>query len=154
MAGLSNGILVTQAPKKSGALITASYAVENGRDLYAVPADIFEPDSIGSNQLIRQGAKAVMSAEDFISEYPYFDIVPLSEIKSEEINKEWSNAIDLSSLNELQEQIVKTLMNGALHIDEITRETSVANFEVNSELVMLELMGIVKKLNGNIYELI
>ena len=45
-------------------------------------------------------------------------------------------------------------MNGALHIDEITRETSVANFEVNSELVILELMGIVKKLNGNIYELV
>ena len=154
MAGLSYGILVTQAPKKSGALITASYAVENGRDLYAVPADIFEPDSVGSNQLIRQGAKAVMSAEDIISEYPYIDIVPLSEMKREKINKEWNNTIDLSSLNELQEQIVKTLMNGALHIDEITRGTSVANFEVNSELVMLELMGIVKKLNGNIYELI
>ncbi len=153
MAGLSYGIVVTQAPQKSGALITASYAVENGRDLYAVPADIFDTDSIGSNRLIRQGAKAVMSAEDIISEYPYIDIVPLSEKRLDEQNRERMMEFDISALNELQAKIVKLLVNGSMHIDEISREAEMPSFEINSELVMLELQGIIKKLNGNIYEL-
>lgn len=58
MAGLSYGILVTQAPEKSGALITASYAVESGRDLFAVPSDIFNADAVGSNKLYKAGCKA------------------------------------------------------------------------------------------------
>ena len=154
MAGLSYGILVTQAPEKSGALITASHAIENGRDLYAVPADIFDSESIGSNRLIRQGAKAVMCAEDIISDYPYLNIVPLSEIKTEEKRRDKLKELDISALNELQIRIVTVLNNKSMHIDEIAREIGIANFEINSELVMLEIQGIVNKLNGNIYELI
>lgn len=154
MAGLSYGILVTQAPEKSGALITASYAVESGRDLYAVPADIFNADSAGANKLIKQGAKPVTTADDIINEYPYLEIVPLSEKKTEEKQRDKLKALDLSALNDLQTKIVKELNNEPLHIDEISRITGVASFEINSELVMLELQGIVRKLNGNIYELI
>ena len=154
MAGLSYGILVTQAPKKSGALITASYAIESGRDLYAVPADIFDIDSIGSNRLICQRAKAVLSADDIIKEYPYLDIVPLTEQKLEDKRKDRLNDLDLSSLNELQVKIVKLLNNEPMHIDELSRQIGIASFEINSELVMLELQGVIRKMNGNIYELI
>ena len=153
MAGLSYGILVTQAPEKSGALITASYAVENGRDLYAVPADIFNETSVGSNRLIKQGAKPVITADDIISEYPYLEIIPLSEKQTEEKQRDKLKDLDLSAVNDLQIRIVKELNNEPLHIDEISRITGVASFEINSELVMLELQGIVTKLNGNIYEL-
>ena len=153
MAGLSYGILVTQAPEKSGALITASYAVENGRDLYAVPADIFNINSVGSNRLIKQGAKPVITADDIINEYPYLEIIPLSEKRTEEKQRDKLKDLDLSALNDLQIKIVKELNNEPLHIDEIARITGVASFEINSELVMLELQGIVTKLNGNIYEL-
>ncbi len=154
MAGLSYGILVTQAPEKSGALITASYAIENGRDLYAVPSDIFDEYSIGSNRLIRQGAKAVMCAKDIIGEYPYLDIVPIAEQRIEKQHKDKLKELDISSLNELQVKIVKQLNNQSMHIDEIAREIGIASFEINSELVMLELEGIIRKTNGNIYELI
>lgn len=154
MAGLSYGILVTQAPEKSGALITASYALENGRDLYAVPADIFNADSAGTNKLIKQGAKPVTTADDIINEYPYLEIIPLSEKRTEEKQRDKLKSLDLSALNDLQIKIVNELNNEPLHIDEISRITGVASFEINSELVMLELQGIVRKLNGNIYELI
>lgn len=154
MAGLSYGILVTQAPQKSGALITASYAIDNGRDLYAVPSDIFNNNSLGSNKLIKQGAKPVMTAEDIINEYPYIEITPLSEIKAEKEQRDKLKELDFSSLNELQIQIVKALGNESMHIDELVRATQIPSFEISSELVMLELLGIVRKLNGNIYELL
>lgn len=154
MAGLSYGILVTQAPEKSGALITASYAIDSGRDLYAVPSDIFNTNSVGSNRLIKQGAKSVITAEDIINEYPYIEITPLSEIKAEREQRDKLREFDFSSFNELQIQIIKTLGNESLHIDEIARITQIPSFEISSELVMLELSGIVRKLNGNIYELL
>ena len=154
MAGLSYGILVTQAPEKSGALITANYAVENGRDLFVVPSDIFNIHSVGSNRLIRQGAKAVMTAEDITGEYPYIKVTPLSEKIAKTSVRDKLKELDLTALNDLQVQIVKALNNEPMTSDEISRHTGVASFEVNSELMMLELQGIIKKISGNIYELI
>ena len=153
MAGLSYGILVTQAPKKSGALITASYAVDGGRDVFAVPADIFMTESEGSNSLLSGGAKAVMSSQDIIDEYPYFNLTATEEAKIEGQSKNKLEQIDMNSLNDLQIKIVKHLNNSSCHIDELSREIGIASFEVDAELVMLELLGIVRKLNGNIYEL-
>lgn len=71
IAGLSRAVLVTQAPEKSGALITAARALDSGRDVFAVPGDIFEAECRGTNILIQQGAKPVTCAEDIICEYPY-----------------------------------------------------------------------------------
>lgn len=151
MAGLSYGVLVTQAPKKSGALITAGFAVESGRDVYAVPASIFLKASEGSNSLITQGAKAVTSAGDIICEYPYFD---LNKIQEKNISKgDKLCNINFNELTERQVQIVKRIGNGTVHIDELSRDLKLASYELNSEMIMLEINGIVKKLNGNIYEL-
>lgn len=153
MAGLSYGVLITQAPKKSGALITASYAVENGRDVFSIPADIFMLESEGSNALLSQGARAVMSAQDIIDEYPYFNFEILDKSENNENKENKLDKIDFSSLNELQIKIVKCLNNESCHIDELSREIGIASFEIDAELVMLELIGIVRKLSGNIYEL-
>lgn len=95
-----------------------------------------------------------MSAEDIINEYPYIKIVPLADIKAEKQQRDKLKELDLSGLNDLQKKIVTALGNDALHIDEISRITAVASFEINSELVMLEIEGLVRKLNGNIYELL
>lgn len=154
MAGLSYGILVVQAPKKSGALITASWGIDNGRDIFAVPADIFDKKSEGSNRLLNQGAKAVLCAEDITEEYPYIPLTPPNDkTESEPQKKNKSEDLDLSGLNTLQQRIVKLLSDKSMHVDEISRELEIESFELNSEMVMLELDGIVKKRNGNIYEL-
>ena len=68
---LSRGILVTEALEKSGALITAKYALENDRDVFAVPRNITDTNSLGTNKIIQQGAKLINGAADIISEYPY-----------------------------------------------------------------------------------
>ncbi len=69
ISGLSNGVLVVEAPEKSGALITASLAAEQGRDVFVVPGNIDQPGFVGSNRLLRDGAIAVSSGWDILSEY-------------------------------------------------------------------------------------
>lgn len=151
MAGLSYGVIVTQAPEKSGALITAAHAIENGRDVYAVPADITRAASKGSNSLISQGAKAVFCGMDIINEYPYANLNK-TETKPVYVEEKLNN-INFDELDEVQSEIVKTIGNDSLHIDELSRKLKKESFELNSQLLMLEINGIVRKLNGNIYEL-
>lgn len=151
MAGLSYGVIVTQAPEKSGALITAAHAIENGRDVYAVPADITRAASKGSNSLISQGAKAVFCGMDIINEYPYANLNK-TETKPVYVEEKLNN-INFDELDEVQSEIVKAIGNDSLHIDELSRKLKKESFELNSQLLMLEINGIVRKLNGNIYEL-
>jgi DNA processing protein len=68
ISGLSNGTFIIEAKRKSGSLITANYAVNEGRDVFSLPGSIFNPYSIGANELIQQGAKLVTSAEDILVE--------------------------------------------------------------------------------------
>jgi DNA processing protein len=68
ISGLSNGTFIIEAKRKSGSLITANYAVNEGRDVFSLPGSIFNPCSLGANELIQQGAKLVTCAEDILVE--------------------------------------------------------------------------------------
>ena len=168
IAGLSRGVLVTQAPKRSGALITARCAFENNRDVFAIPGSINDANYVGCNQIIQSYAKLVMNACDVVNEYPY-DVERINLLKSEENNTEegskkssntYVNSIKVSiddkkysTLKSKEKEIIKLLIEGNMHIDEIIRSTNIPAGELNTMMVLLEMNGMVKKLPGNNYKL-
>ncbi len=153
MAGLSYGVLVTQAPSKSGALITASHALESGRDVFAVPGSMFSLGSQGCNELIRQGAKLVTSYMDILNEYPYFELDRNTEEETAPSSLDKINKINFDDFNVNQQKIIRLLLQGQHHIDELTRKLEMDLGTVSTELLMLELDSMIKRLDGNIYEL-
>lgn len=156
MAGLSYGVLVSQAPRRSGALITAAHAIENNRDVFAVGGSIFDEEQAGANILIQMGAKSVMTAKDILDEFPYIKVEPLEQecnIVTERMVRDKMSEIDLEKLDDVQKKIVKLLVNGALYSDEIIEHLDMAAGAVNPAVIMLEISGIIKKNSDNKYEL-
>lgn len=164
IAGLSRGILVTEAPEKSGALITAKYALENDRDVFAVPRNITDTNFLGTNKIIQQGAKLINGAMDIINEYPYAEKVapksvksePLQTVKNNNTNPPIQKTVDeskYSKLNEFEKQIIDILKKSDMQIDELSREMKRNVSEINTKLIMLEVKGLVKKLPGSKYQL-
>ena len=161
IAGLSNGVLVAEAPRRSGSLITARFALENGRDVFSVPGSIFEPNYEGSNRIIQQYAKLVTKAYDVIEEYPYAkktEIVEKSEASKEEVAKNKTVNIEenekFKNLSDDEKKIVSLLMNNDMLLDELSRRLNVEVSEMNVKMTLLEMKGAVKKLPGNVYQII
>lgn len=169
IAGLSNGVLVTDAPKRSGSLITARLATEYGRDVFSVPGNILEAEHIGSNTIIQQGAKLVMSAKDILEEYPYAvkkqrgtpkksDEKNVKEtnknIRAEQTEAEdFSNSSKFKSLSDEDKRIVSVLMKQDTHIDELSHQLGIPAGSLNVKLTLLEMKGAVKKLPGGMYKI-
>ncbi|MBR4173515.1 MAG: DNA-processing protein DprA, partial [Clostridia bacterium] len=169
ISGLSRGILVTEAPKRSGALITASIAVDSGKDLFSVPGSIFKDFCAGTNALLGVGAKAVTSGRDILEEYVYeIDRLKIEKPKKgifrafidknsdKKINNEMKISLDdkkYQSLSDGEKAIVELLIESNMHIDEITRRTEMDISKLTPILSMLEFGGYIKKLHGNYYKL-
>ena len=165
ISGLSRGVLVAEAPKKSGALITAEYALEQGKDIFAVPGSIFKPESEGANKLLASGAKAVTSAKDILDEY-VFEIERLKIEKPTVIEKIFkggkkiNNEIKISlddkrflGLTDEDKQIISLLIEDNMHIDDIARRTGIDAASLSIKLSMLEFSGHIQKIPGNNYKL-
>ena len=173
ISGLSRGVLVAEAPIKSGALITAGHAIEEGRDLFAVPGSIFSYNSKGTNLLIKQGAKVTESALDIIEEYP-LDAellkppedadtqVPsgstdpdesIKDIAVNNVKKITLNDEKYKALGDKEKEIIALLIERNMNIDEIRSKTGFLMSEINAMLPMLEIYGLVRKLPGDNYKL-
>ncbi len=138
IAGLSLATLVIEAYKKSGALITARFSLEQGREVLAVPGNIYSPASEGTNQLIKQGAIPATSAKDIL------DALDLKEAK---------HYIDSKMFTEItrEEKVIIDNLTHPMHINEIVKKTKFNIHTVNSILAIMETKGIVKNLGGMKY---
>jgi DNA processing protein len=146
ISGLSRGVLVVEAAEKSGSLITAQYALEHGRDVFAVPGNISFATSRGSNRLIKQGAKLVDCVEDILEELPGFMSTPgMAHMQTPPPRN--------FSLTPKEAAVYEVLARSPLHIDDIIAQTELTAGEVSSMLLHLELKGAVTQLPGTHYSI-
>lgn len=146
ISGLSMGTLVVEAAGKSGALITADYSLDQGREVFAIPGSIHSFLSKGCHDLIKQGAKLVNSYQDIIEELETKDY----NKSSENCNKEDEN-INIGDLNEYEKHFLKYISTDPLHIDEITNLTELSPAQVNETLLSLELKNLIREVEGKRY---
>ena len=141
LSGLTLGTLVTEAGEGSGALITADYALEQNREVFAVPGSILSPQSAGTNRLIQQGAKLVRTAFDIMEELNVRAVAGQFEFK------------EVLPDNDMEKQLLKFLGVEPVHIDEVCRASGLPTSTVSSTLAMMELKGMVKQSGGMNYSL-
>ena len=144
ISGMSRGVLVVEAGEKSGTSITVDFALEHGRDVFAVPGRITDIMSRGTNLLIKRGtAKPVFDIEDILSEYGLSSemISAASPIKR----------VDTSGLDAKQVSIYNELLLGEKSIDELCEKTGFSVSELNIYLTEMELSGLIKQLPNKVY---
>jgi DNA processing protein len=143
ISGLSLGVVVVEAPASSGALLTAEQALEQGRDVFAVPGNVTARSSMGANRLIQQGAKLVISAGDI-----------LDELNLTRTTVETRTQIQaVAPANELETALVHHLSDEPRHIDDLCQMVELPITQVSSTLAIMELKGIVRRLEGMHYTL-
>ncbi|OIO18875.1 MAG: DNA-protecting protein DprA [Candidatus Magasanikbacteria bacterium CG_4_9_14_0_2_um_filter_41_10] len=138
IAGITLGTLVIEAADKSGALITSSYALEHGREIFAVPHPITSPTGTGPNKLLKEGAQMVTSASDII------DVLNLNELKTFT-----QNASIIPDSRE-EAAILEHLSREPIHVDVLTKNSGLTSREVNSTLTLMEMKGKVRNI-GNMH---
>jgi DNA processing protein len=143
ISGWSHGILVVEAGLNSGALITASQALEQGRSVYAVPGHINAPSAMGSNRLIQQGAKLVMDAGDILDDLQ----VLLPEVRP----SPEAVARPLPPLSEEERRVYDAIDATETSIDHIGERAKLPSASVSSTLLQLELKRLVKQLPGKYF---
>jgi len=141
MSGMSLGVLIVEADETSGAMITARLAVEQNREVFAVPGSILSPASRGTNHLIQEGAKLVRDYTDILEELNLMTVARQMELR------EVIPSSDAESL------LLKQLTAEPTHIDEVCRSSGLPMSTVSSTLSMMELKGLVKQVGAMNYVL-
>ena len=137
ISGIADCILVTEAPEKSGALITADFALEQGREIFAVPGSVYSDKSRGTNALIKQGAKPATSLNDITEAFGF-----------KTTKRPALPQADHAPLSADEEKVLSLLGQEKKHIDNISFESNINVFKTASTLTILEMKGLVKQLGG------
>ncbi len=141
ISGLSRGVLVIEAKIRSGALITADFALEQGRDVFAIPGPINSQNSAGTNNLIKQGAGLVSSVGDILAEYG-LDKQNILASQQGELNFEY---------NPQERQVLTIIGHETVHFDYLLVSTQLDISQLSTLLLQMELGGIIRAMPGNYY---
>jgi DNA processing protein len=146
ISGMSTGVLVVEAAKKSGSLITANYALEQGRDVFAIPGSIHNPLARGTHSLIKEGAKLVETVDEVIEE-----LVPLASIV---LNKPLSNDFQKDVNHNFDADykiLLDTMGYDPVSVDNLVKLSGLTADAVSSMLLILELQGMIESQQGGRY---
>ena len=144
ISGLSCGVVVVEATEKSGSLITARLALDQGREVFAVPGRIDSPRSAGTHRLIQQGAHLVQATRDIIEAIAWGASAPLSERHEKQLEP--------MPLKKRERELLAHLDTYPTDIDSLLRESGFPVPELHALLLQLELKGVVRQLPGQLYE--
>ncbi len=136
ISGLSAGVLIIEGNIKSGSLITARCALDQNRDVMAVPGSIYSENSSGTNELIKQGATMITNIEDILN---CLNIQTISTIAK----------IEYKPIDETEEKILSALGYEPISVDEIIRKTGIKTAKTTATLSLLEMKGVIKNIQGN-----
>ncbi len=141
ISGMCCGVLLVEGAKASGTQITINYALEQGRDVYALPGSIYAPQSEIPNKLIHDGCKMVLDEYDILEEYGW----------GKRPGEQKPSMIQGLQLTIMEELVVNQLHDEALSYEELRQRTNLDAKQLNSLLTMLELRGIIKQSPGKLY---
>jgi len=139
ISGLSQVVVVIEAGKRSGALITAAFAAEHGRDVFAVPGNMFAPQSKGTNVLIREGAQIMLDPQDVL------EVLNLANIGKQR------SARSVLPADATEAQLYNLLDREPLHVDEIRARSELPIEQVSATLTLMELKGMVRQVGSMQY---
>jgi DNA processing protein len=148
ISGMSLGIVVVEAAKRSGSLITASHALEQGREVFAVPGRIDSVKSAGTHTLLQQGAKLVHSINDIVEEFSVVALQP----KTADTGGEDDEQVFLENLSPNEAEMFGFIETYPRSFDEIVKESGFSAQQTNELLLLLELKGMVQALPGKSYQ--
>ena len=161
ISGLSQGVVVVEAPERSGSLITANYAIDQGRELFAVPGDITKERSVGTNNLLKEYAVAVTSARDIFDYYSfeYSEVAKIRKlqktkgIENSEYKEEKPKNDIYKDLTDEEKHIITKLCDTPVSFDDLLSATGVSADKLTSMITMLEIKGKIKTHPGKKFTL-
>lgn len=161
ISGMSLGVLVVEAALQSGSLITARSALEQGREVFAIPGSIHSPLAKGCHQLIRQGAKLVESAQDILEELQLHALAPAVQMAITTSKHSTRNAAVITqpastgvpaAADERARQVLQAAGHDPTSVDQLAERTGLAASEIQASLLLLELDGIFERLSDGRYQ--
>ena len=148
IAGLAQGTLVVEAALKSGSLITARLAAEQGKDVFAIPGSIHSTQARGCHALIKQGAKLVESAQDVLEELK----IPLPKQSTASSSASHEDSTEADDLSDAENGLLAALGFDPVGLDALQARTGIPTAQLQADLMTLELEGLVSRLPGGLFQ--